>query len=45
MWAASASRPTSVGGLPTLLSAGRAELAEQAVGDEPAHQVGDGSPW
>ena len=44
MWAASAARPTSIGGLPTRLSAGRAELLDQALGHQLADQVGDGDP-
>ncbi len=44
MWAESAARPTSVGGLPTRLPAGRAELLDEALGHQLADQVGDGDP-
>ena len=44
MCAASGCRPTSVGGLPTRVSAGDAELGQQAVLEQAADQVGDGDP-
>ena len=44
MWGESGARPTSVGGLPTRDSAGRAELGHEALGEHLPDQVGHRDP-